>query len=89
MSCRKRVHSSMGQSVTMLQLPAWRSAKFIYQNSIYRDVVVKRMTGRKDTLVSQLYGQGDVYDRELWLTRTKCEICQVCSLAKFEPLTAQ
>jgi len=73
--------------VEYLARPSWRSAKFIYQNPIYRDVVVKRMTGRKDTLVSKLYGQGDVFDRELWLTRNKCDICQVCSLTKFETAT--
>lgn len=71
-----------------LKRPSWRSFKFIYQNPVYRDRVIKRVMRRTDTLASQLYGQSNMYDRELWLTRNKCEICQVCSLTKFEPATA-
>lgn len=67
-----------------LRRPSWRSLKFIYQNPVYRDVVVKRLMGRNDTLVSKLYGQSTMYDRELWLTRNKCDICQVCSPTRLE-----
>ena len=73
--------------VEYLTRPSWRSLKFIYQNLLYRDLAVKKLMRRTDTLASRLYGQDKTYDRELWLTRNKCEICQVCSLTKFETVT--
>lgn len=55
----------------MRRQPA-RAAKFLLQNPLTLKWGVRRMrTNDKLNLI---------YDRDLWLTRTKCEVCQVCDM---------
>jgi hypothetical protein len=55
----------------MMKQP-WRAARFLWSNPLTRKWAIRRLRQR-DNLDS-------TYDANLWLARTKCEVCQVCNM---------
>jgi hypothetical protein len=49
-----------------------RAGKFLWQNPLTRSWAVRRVLSPNS--------QAAVYDPQLWLKRTKCEVCRVCDL---------
>jgi len=65
--------------------PSIRSFKFILNNPIHKDWFIKKLTRqKKKNLRENLYEDGKIYNRSLWLTKTKCEICKVCKMPDLE-----
>lgn len=49
-----------------------RAARFLYHNPLTRQWALKRLSSRSHL--------NAIYDQDLWLRRTKCEVCQVCDM---------
>lgn len=65
--------------------PSVRSFKFIISNPIHRDWFMKKLLRSKQkNLREQLYFDGKTYDRPIWLTKNKCEICEICKLPNID-----
>jgi len=59
----------------------YRSLKFIFMNPIHRNWLLSKLFRlKKKTLREEIYKDTKAYDRPLWLTKTKCEVCNVCEM---------
>ena len=58
-----------------------RAAKYFYTNPLLRGWALQKLT-KKPHLEN-------MYDSNLWLTRTKCEICEVCDMPLLDHVFAE
>ena len=56
----------------MLRKEPVRAAKYVLSNPVTRKWVGQHLKGKSK--------QAAIYDQHLWLSRTKCEICEVCDI---------
>lgn len=53
----------------------WRGARFLMQNPLTLSWAVKQVLNPEKSKADN-----QVYDQNVWLTRTKCEVCRVCDM---------
>ena len=57
-----------------LKVDPWRGLRFVLTNPLQRRHAIDRIFGRRRPVMTREATNAD------WLTRSKCEICQICDL---------
>lgn len=61
--------------------PSYRAMKFIVSNPVHKDWFTKKLLRIKSpNLREKLYNNDKMYDHSVWLTKSKCEICEICKM---------
>ena len=58
--------------------------KIILTNPVHKDWYLSKLLFKKTSLRKKLYENSNTYNRELWLTKTKREVCKICKMPNYD-----